>query len=111
MRNSLANGCENPNPEGIPGVRKPVAGIVGFVQHAIDRIIGRGVSPSSILDALKRPLKTYPIRIDNLGRPSRRIVGRSAELVVNPETGMVLSVNPTSTKTRIRLLRELGLGE
>ena len=110
VHNGLGDGCGIPKTAEVSDARKPVAGIVGFAQHAIDRVIGRGVSPSSILDALKRPLKTYPIKIDDLGRPSQRIVGRSAEVVVNPESRTILSVNPTSTQTRMRLLRPLGLG-
>ncbi len=90
-------------------MREPVAGVVGFTRHALDRVIGRGVGPAVLLDALRNPLKSQPVKLDDLGRPSQRFVGRWAEVVVNPSTRTIVSVNPTSTKTRMRLLRELGL--
>jgi hypothetical protein len=55
------------------------------------------------LDALKNPLLVKPVKVDSLGRPSQRYIGGKAEVAVNPETGRIVSVNPTSTKKAERL--------
>lgn len=86
--------------------------IIGFKGHGVDRAIGNGtdragVSPKGILDALKNPLKIGDIKIDRLGRQSQRFTGRTGEVVVNPQIGKIVSVNPTSTKKAARLLRQL----
>lgn len=91
-----------------PATPKPVAGVEGFTGHGVEQAINRGVKPSSILDALKNPLEKKPVVIDSLGRPGQRIIGREAEVVINPQTKKIISVNPTSTKKAQRLLRQQG---
>jgi YD repeat-containing protein len=39
-----------------------------------------------------------------LGRQSQRFIGREAEVVLNPQTGQIISVNPTSSAKAARLL-------
>jgi len=82
--------------------------VKGFAGHAVIRAIQRGVKPKAILDALKNPLKIGEIVIDDLGRASQRLIGRSAEVVINPETGRIISVNPTSSSKATKLLKQLG---
>jgi RHS repeat-associated protein len=82
--------------------------IKGFTKHGVDRAIERGVKPASIKDAIKNPLKTGQVITDKLGRQSQRYVGKTAEVVVNPETGKIISVNPTSTKKAAKLLKKAG---
>jgi len=65
------------------------------------------VSPKGILDALKKPLKIGDVNTDKLGRQSQRFTGETGEVVVNPQTSKVISVNPTSTKKAARLKRQL----
>jgi hypothetical protein len=77
-----------------------------FAAHAVDQAISRGVKPAAILDALRNPLKVGPVKYDDLGRPSQRIIGRDATVAQNPESGRIVSVNPTSTKRRQKLERE-----
>ena len=81
--------------------------ISGFKKHGIDRVIDRGISPKSLKDAITNPLEIKSIKIDELGRPSQKIIGREVEIVINPQTREVISVNPTSTKKAERLLRQL----
>jgi RHS repeat-associated protein len=74
--------------------------ITGFTKHGIDRAVGdaakrAGTKPEAILDALKNPVKTTK-GIDSLGRPFELYVGKTARVVVNPETGKIVSVNPLS---------------
>ena len=61
----------------------------------------------SILDTLASPLKIEDVKIDSLGRPSQRFIGQKAEVVINPETNQVVSVNPTSTKKFEKLVNEI----
>ncbi|MEO4004068.1 hypothetical protein [Flavobacterium sp. CAU 1735] len=82
--------------------------ITGFSKHGLNRIIERGVKPNSILDAIKNPLKTGNIVTDQFGRQSQRFIGRYAEGVVNPLTGQIISVNPTSSSKAVKLLKQLG---
>ena len=65
------------------------------------------VNPNAILDAVKNPLKINDIVTDSLGRNSQRFIGRAAEVVVNPDTGRIISLNPTSSNKAARLLRAI----
>jgi hypothetical protein len=80
---------------------------ISVTRHGVNQKINRNVRSADELDAIKNPLDTRPIKTDALGRPSQRTIGRSAEVVRNPETGTIISVNPTSTKKAERLLRNL----
>ena len=86
--------------------------ITGFTEHGVNRAIGsvgrQRVSPSSILDALKNPLKINDVVTDQLGRQSQRFIGQFGEVVVNPQTGRIISVNPTSSSKAAKLLQQLG---
>jgi hypothetical protein len=62
---------------------------------------------SVVLDALKNPLKIGDIKTDQLGRASQRFIGGTGEVVVNPQTGKIISVNLTSSKKAARLMRQL----
>ena len=110
---SLAKGCEasaaKTSTEIIAsnGIR-----ITGFTGHGVNRAIGsvgrQGVSPSSILDTLKNPLKINNVVTDQLGRQSQWFIGQFGEVVVNPQTGRIISVNPTSSSKAAKLLQQLG---
>jgi hypothetical protein len=78
--------------------------IRGFTQHGIHRAIERGVKPDQIMDALKNPLKVGTKIQDQAGRYSQRFIGKSCEVVTNPQTGKIISVNPTSSKKAIKLM-------
>lgn len=77
--------------------------IKGMTGHAVDQAINRGVKPASILDAVRNPLKVADAKVDALGRQSQKIVGATATVVVNPKTGKIVTVYPTSTKTAEKL--------
>lgn len=78
-----------------------------FTNHALERAVQREVSKESILDTLASPLKIEDVKIDSLGRSSQRFIGQKAEVVINPETNQVVSVNPTSTKKYEKLINEI----
>jgi RHS repeat-associated protein len=74
--------------------------IAGFTRHGINRAIGdaasrAGTKPQAILDALKNPAKIAE-GVDKQGRPFQIFTGGNARVVVNPETGQIVSVNPLS---------------
>lgn len=78
-----------------------------FTNHALLRSVERGISRDSIFDTLTNPLKVKEIKIDNFGRKSQRFIGKNTEVVMNPETKQIVSVNPTSTKKYQKLTRGL----
>jgi RHS repeat-associated protein len=86
--------------------------ITGFAEHGLNRAIGDfsrvGVKPNAILDAVKTPLKINNVVTDQLGRQSQRFIGKLGEIVVNPQTGKIISVNPTSTSKAAKLFKQLG---
>ncbi len=86
--------------------------IEGFTSHGVDRAIGdgmkrAGVKPESILDAIKNPLKINDVVTDQFGRQSQRFIGETAEVVINPLTGKIVSINPTSSSKAAKLLKEV----
>jgi len=52
-----------------------------------------GVKPAEILNTLKNPTKITS-GVDNLGRPFELYVGPNARVVINPQTGRIVSMNP-----------------
>ncbi|MBW7876446.1 MAG: RHS repeat-associated core domain-containing protein, partial [Candidatus Cloacimonetes bacterium] len=76
--------------------------ITGFTKHGINRVIGdntkrAGTNPTAILDALKNPLKIKQ-GLDPQQRPFKIYTGKSGRVIINPETGKVVSTNPLSHK-------------
>lgn len=74
--------------------------ITGFTGHGVDRVRGdgakrAGVKPQALLDAIKNPTKVTE-GVDRLGRPYKIYTGSDARVVVNPQTGRIVSVNPLS---------------
>jgi len=73
--------------------------------HAQQRVVERNVSQSDVNNALKNPLKVTETQIDVQGRPSVKYIGRNATVTVNPETGKIITVYPTSTQRVNSLLK------
>jgi hypothetical protein len=81
-------------------VAKDGTAITGLTKHGINRVIGdgtkrAGTKPDAILDAVKNPAKIKE-GVDNLGRPFKVYTGENARVVINPETGKIISTNPLS---------------
>lgn len=89
-------------------VPKTVRQNIIFTEHSLQRAIERGVTREAIFDAIESPLEVSPVKLDSRGRPSQRFIGKKAEVVLNPETGGIVSVNPTSTKKAEKLINELS---
>lgn len=84
--------------------------VAGFTKHGVHRAIERGVNSDAVLDALKNTLKIGSIVVDQSGRQSQRqrFIGRYCEVVVNPGTGKIVSINPTSSAKAAKLLKQVG---
>ena len=67
-------------------------------QHLAERTISREVNPNEIVDALVNPIYIRPDKIDNNGI-SRKYVGRIVSVVVNPDTGTVVTTHKTGSRT------------
>lgn len=96
--------------ESITNMMKNVANAnqdISFSKHALLRAVERRISRESIFTTLKEPLKIEEIKIDSFGRPSQRFIGKKAEVVINPDTQQIVSVNPTSTKKLEKLEKDL----
>jgi len=94
------------------GIQTAAEGIVvsGFTREAVSRAISRpgaaaGIRPAAILDALRNPVRIGPRVVDQGGRPAVTFIGRSATAVVNPNTGRIITVYPTSSR-RLRRASE-----
>lgn len=74
--------------------------VTGLTREGINRAIGdgamrAGVKPQAVLDALKNPTKIVE-GIDKLGRPFQIFTGENARVIVNPQTGQIVTMNPLS---------------
>ena len=81
--------------------------IKGQTAHFLERVFGTGQDPKTgkprngvtleeIADCLKNPVHIAPIRIDSLGRKSFVVVGRTAKVSINADTGLLIQTNPWS---------------
>lgn len=77
-------------------------GIKGFTKHGLNRAIERKVSPKNILNTIKNPIKINNTKTDVLGRQSVRFTGEKSSVIINPNTGKIISVNPVSSKKKIK---------
>ena len=57
--------------------------------HVIDQAINRGFTAEGAIDALRNPVKTGQLRIDEYGRPSIQFIGKEAAVAINPDTGKI----------------------
>ncbi len=92
---------------GRAALKKPSTLKWSVSKHGVSRKIERNIPTSSIIDALKNPLKVGPLKMDNLGRHSQRFIGKKATVAINPETGKIVSVNRTGSQLVKKLLKEV----
>ncbi len=74
--------------------------------HIIERVIDRQVSAGGIDDAIRNPLKTLPVKYDDSGRPSYKVIGKAATVSINPDTGRMITVYPTHKNLAEKLIKE-----
>lgn len=76
--------------------------ITGISDHIIDRAIERNVPGKNVRDALLNPLKVGKIKKKDSGN-SQEFTGGKARVIINPDTGNIITVWKTSTKLRDKL--------
>lgn len=76
--------------------------VTGISEHLIDRAIQRNVLGKDAKDALINPLKVGKIKKKYNGK-SQEIIGENARVIINPDTGNIITVWKTSTKLRNKL--------
>ena len=72
----------------------------GNTDHALKRMAERNVTQEQMDNARANPLHVSEVKIDSDGRPSQTYIGNSATVVINPETGDIITTNPTSKRRR-----------
>lgn len=86
--------------------------IKSFSKHMIDRILGASNDPKTglprsgttvdgVLDAIMNPIKIAdekPRKLDKVLEISKKYIGKTTTVSVNPETGNLIQSNPTSEK-------------
>ncbi len=101
---NLFRGKSSSGAKGVQFVAKDGTKITGFTKHGVNRAIGdggkrTGVKPGKILDALKNPQRIRE-SVSPDGQPARVFIGKGARVVVNPESGKIVSVNPLSRRRK-----------
>lgn len=76
--------------------------ITGISKHTTERAIERVGTIQTLTDALINPLEVTNTKYDKDGLPSKQYRGAVSTVVVNPDTGNVVSTNPTRRNIRKR---------
>jgi hypothetical protein len=71
-------------------------GVDGYTKHGLNQKITRQVKSSDVKKAIKSGV-VGQVKTDSKGRPSQKLVGRKATVVVNPKTKKIVTVHPTSS--------------
>jgi len=84
---------------GIIGVAtKDGVKISGISRHVTERMAQREVGVSSIKQALTNPLHVYPDKVNGSGQVGRKYLGQQSTVVINPETGNVVTTYKTQER-------------
>ena len=73
-------------------------------RHADERIQQRNLSEAGVDDALVNPLHKGDVVVDDTGRKSVKYIGKDITVILNPDTGEVI----TAWKTGSRIRRKYG---
>lgn len=69
-------------------------------KHAEERMAERGLTRSEVDDAIANPLHAFEPTTDSQGRRAQKLVGASATVVVNPDTGVIITMYKTGRRER-----------
>lgn len=87
--------------DGIIGVKTvDNLSVKGISIHVAERAIERGGTVESLIDAVVNPLEITAVKYDSDGQPSKQYRGAISTVVINPDTGNVISTNPTRRNIR-----------
>ncbi|MGL4402432.1 MAG: minor capsid protein [Fusobacteriaceae bacterium] len=79
--------------------------IKGLSSHFTDRVLTRKIEIDDIKNALENPLKIGNTKVEANGE-SQRFFGKKCEVVINPKTGNLVSVNKISRSKAKKLEKE-----
>lgn len=71
-------------------------------KHGAERMRERGITEKAAATAITSPLKRFDAETDDLGRRAQKLVGKDATVIVNPDTGEIV----TAYKTKARIARK-----
>lgn len=71
-------------------------------KHGAERMRERGITEKAAASAITSPLKRFDAETDDLGRRAQKLVGKDATVIVNPDTGEIV----TAYKTKARIARK-----
>lgn len=74
--------------------------------HAVSRAIERGTTAEEVKDAIISPLHVYPIKTDKEGKKSQKLLGENVAVVINPDTGKIITMYRTSSNLRRKYKNE-----
>lgn len=79
-----------------------------FVNSKHSRICKRErqISDEDISKTLSEPLKTFPIKTDDHGLHSQKIIGEQTTVVINPDTKKIITTYPTKSRNRKKYMKE-----
>ena len=78
----------------------PLSSLDNVTAHGRERMAERGVSDIQAANAISKPLHTADPVTDDKGRASQKIIGKHATVVVNPNTGDIITAYRTSRSKR-----------
>ncbi len=80
----------------------------GFTKHGINRVIQRNLTPKELQQTLKHALEVDPVKYDELGRASQKIIGGHSTIIIDPKTRTIITVYPTSSRIANQLLEKIA---
>ncbi|WP_155830675.1 hypothetical protein [Ligilactobacillus hayakitensis] len=75
--------------------------ISNISKHLVERTIQRDRDVSTMIDVLVNPLEISPTRFTD-GKSNKRYCGAITMVVINPDTGNVITTHPTRRNIRKR---------
>ncbi len=71
-------------------------------RHGADRMRERGITERAAASAITSPLKRFEAVTEDNGRRAQKLVGKDATVIINPDTGEIV----TAYKTKARIARK-----
>lgn len=74
--------------------------VTGVSEHFGARALARKISVNDALDALTNPLETAIMEPDKHGRSRQGLIGPRAHIIINQDTGNLVTIWETQRKTK-----------
>lgn len=77
-------------------------------KHGAERMRERGITERAAASAITSPLKRFEAVADDSGRRAQKLVGKDATVIINPETGEIVTAYKTKARIARKYEREAG---